>query len=71
MQPVLTAWRVSATVSGSAQQPVPGISTAGLTLSSISRSSRLIRSLAASELASLVVPNTASPSAPSSSSHRQ
>src|SRR5215831_11502551 len=53
------------------QAPVPGISFAAGTPDATSRSSSAMRSLAAIELASLVVPKIARPSAPSSSSQRQ
>ena len=65
-----TACFVSLIESLSAQQPVPGISRAGGTPPSISRSSSAIRSSTASEFASEFVPKTASP-IPWSTSQRQ
>src|SRR5438552_2418118 len=70
-QPACTAFRVSRTVSGSAEQPVPGMSRAGSTPSFRSASSIRSRSSRLSEFASLVVPKTASPSQPLASSLRQ
>jgi hypothetical protein len=70
-QPSSVAWRVSATVSGSAAQPVPGMRRVGSIPATTSASSAVLRSATDIEFASDVVPNTASPSAPSSSSWRQ
>src|SRR5579862_963466 len=53
------------------QAPAPGISFAGGMPAATSRSSSSIRSPADIELASLVVPKIAKPSAPSSRSQRQ
>src|SRR6266404_2050696 len=60
-QPCFTACDVSLTVSVIEQQPVPGIMRDVSTPVATSSSSRVERSSAASEFASLVVPNTASP----------
>src|SRR5438477_12702811 len=61
--------RVTASVTE--QAPVPGISFAAGTPAAIRRSSSSIRAPADIELASLVVPKTASPSALWSNSQRQ
>ncbi len=60
-QPACTAWRVSSTVSLSAQAPVPGIMRAAGRPASSSASSRRASPPAVSELASELVPKTASP----------
>src|SRR6266511_1134029 len=58
-QPRRTAWLVSRTLSGSAQQPVPGMSRTAGTPSDTSASRSASRSSTESEFASLVVPNGA------------
>ncbi len=70
-QPARTAARVRRTVSVSAQQPVPGTSFAGSIPAPSSSSSSASRSSTERELASLVVPNTASPAQPCDNSQRQ
>ena len=70
-QPSLTACVVSATESGNAEQPVPGINCAAGTPPATSASSKSMRSCTDSEFASLLVPKTASPEQPCASSHLQ
>ena len=69
-QPSPTAWDTSFAASGMAQFPHPGIKAAGSMPDCTRASSNDIRSSNDREFASLVVPNTAKPCAPSSSNSR-